>query len=275
MTQTEQLAELAADRLEAIRSRKPLVHHITNNVVTNLTANVTLALGALPVMAPAIEESGEMVRAAGALLLNIGTLDPAQVESMLAAGAVANQCGIPIVLDPVGAGATTLRTEATHRLLRSLRIAIVRGNAGEVGVVAGAGGEVRGVESVGAAGDTVGLARLTASRFGLTAAITGKRDVVSDGRLVGYVDNGHELLRAVTGTGCSATTAVACFAAVEPGGVLAATSALLCMGIAAEVAAEHSGGPGTFVPRWLDALFALDRATIRQRCRAWIEGGEE
>ena len=233
--QTDALAQAIADRLDLIRSRKPLIHHITNNVVTNLTANVTLAIGALPVMAPAIEESGQMVTAAGALVLNIGTLDPAQIESMIVAGKSANGRSVPIVLDPVGAGATNLRTEASHRLLRELKIAIVRGNAGEVGVVAGAGGEVLGVESVGATGDVAGLAKLTASRFGLVAAITGKRDVISDGKRLGYVDNGHALLRSVTGTGCSATTAVACFAAVEPDRVLAATAGLTCIGIAAEI----------------------------------------
>jgi hydroxyethylthiazole kinase len=269
--QTAALAEAIADRLDWIRSRRPLVHHITNNVVTNLTANVTLAIGGLPVMAPAIEESGQMVGAAGALLLNIGTLDPAQIESMVVAGKAANKLGIPIVLDPVGAGATALRTDATHRLLKELKIAIVRGNAGEVGVVAGAGGEVKGVESVGATGDVPALARTTASRFGLVTAITGRRDTISDGKRLGLVDNGHELLRAVTGTGCSATTVVACFAAVEPDGLLAATAALVCVGIAAEIAAEKAGGPGTFVPLWLDALFALDRRTIADRCRAWIE----
>jgi hydroxyethylthiazole kinase len=268
---TPELAAAIADRLDTIRSRKPLVHHITNNVVTNLTANVTLAIGALPVMAPAIEESGQMVGAAGALVLNIGTLDPAQIESMVVAGRAANKLGIPIVLDPVGAGATTLRTDATHRLLRELTIAIVRGNAGEVGVAAGAGGEVKGVESVGAEGDVPGLARVAASRFGLVAAITGKRDTISDGRRLGLVDNGHVLLRAVTGTGCSATTAVACFAAVESDFVLAATAALVCVGIAAEVASEKAGGPGTFVPLWLDALFVLNRQIIADRCRAWIE----
>ncbi len=264
------LADVAG-YLAQVRAKKPLVHHITNNVVTNLTANITLAIGALPVMAPAIEESGQMVAAAGALVLNIGTLDPAQIESMLVAGKAANSLGIPIVLDPVGAGATTLRTDSSHRLMRELKIAILRGNAGEVGVVAGSGGTVRGVESMGAAGDVAILAKASAQRFGLVAAITGKRDTISDGKRLGLVDNGHVLLASVTGTGCSATTAVACFAAVEPDGVLAATAGLVCVGIAAEIAAKKAGGPGTFVPLWIDALFGLDLGTIVERCHAWIE----
>jgi hydroxyethylthiazole kinase len=268
---TSDLAAMVADRLEAIRSRKPLVHHITNMVVMNETANATLAIGALPVMAHAIEEVAEMVGAAGALVLNIGTLTPTIVESMLVAGQRANELGVPVVFDPVGAGATKLRTEAALQILRQVRVAIVRGNAGEVGVVAGAGGEVKGVESMGVRGDVAEIGRALVARFGSTAAITGRRDVVTDGKRTGYVDNGHVMLTTITGTGCTATTMVAAFAAVEPDPVFAATAGLVAFGIAGEVAAAKSAGPGTFQAQLFDALYALDRETITQRCRAWVE----
>jgi len=260
---TASVAALVAERLAAIRERKPLIHHITNLVVMNETANATLAIGALPVMAHAREEVAEMVGIAGALVLNVGTLTPELIDSMAVAGRRANELGVPVVLDPVGAGATRLRTESVARLLRELKVTIVRGNAGEIGVVAGAGGEVRGVESYGAKGDLVEVGRRLAKLYGTTAAISGKRDIIVDGQRVGYCDNGHALLTKITGTGCVATTVIAAFAA---------TAGYAALGIAGEVAAERASGPGTFQPALFDALYALDRATILERCRAWVEG---
>src|SRR6201984_1950414 len=140
--------------LGAIRERKPLVHQITNYVVMNETANATRALGALPVMAHAREEVEEMVAIAGALVLNIGTLSPHWVDAMLAAGRAANARGVPVVLDPVGAGATTYRTETAKRILDEVDVTVLRGNAGEVATLVGVDAEVRGVESIGAGGDS-------------------------------------------------------------------------------------------------------------------------
>src|SRR5436190_13118448 len=136
--------------LAAIREHKPLVHQITNYVVMNETANATLALGALPVMAHAAEEVEEMVALAGALVINIGTLSPHWVEAMLAAGRAANAAGVPVVLDPVGAGATRYRTETARRILGEVDVAVLRGNAGEVAALVGVEAEVRGVESIAA-----------------------------------------------------------------------------------------------------------------------------
>ena len=140
----------AGSSLAAIRERKPLVHQITNYVVMNETANATLALGALPVMAHAPEEVEEMVGLAGALVLNIGTLSRHWVEAMLAAGWAANARGVPVVLDPVGVGATAYRTDTARRILDEVDVAVLRGNAGEVATLVGVAAEVRGVESVGA-----------------------------------------------------------------------------------------------------------------------------
>src|SRR3989440_11514758 len=148
--------------LQAIRERKPLVHQITNYVVMNETANATLALGALPVMAHAPQEVEEMAAAAGALVLNIGTLSEDWIEAMLLAGHAANGAGVPVVLDPVGAGATRYRTETAKRLLDELEIAVVRGNAAEVATLAGREAEIRGVEAIGAADTGADLARAAA-----------------------------------------------------------------------------------------------------------------
>src|SRR3989442_7755010 len=183
--------------LRDLRERKPLVHQITNYVVMNETANATLALGALPVMAHAREEVEEMVSLAGALVINIGTLSPHWVEAMLAAGRAANACNVPVVLDPVGAGATRYRTETAKRILDEVGVAVLRGNQGEVATLVGVQAEVRGVESMGAGSRPGDLARAAAKSLGLVASVTGVVDHISDGDSGLAVANGHELLAAV------------------------------------------------------------------------------
>ncbi|MBX5456377.1 MAG: hydroxyethylthiazole kinase [Thermogemmatispora sp.] len=247
-----------------IRARKPLVHHITNMVVMNDTANVTLAIGALPVMAHAREEVEEMVSLAGALVLNIGTLVPEQIEAMLLAGRRANERQIPIVLDPVGAGATRLRTESALRLLRELHITALRGNASEIGALLGVEGETRGVESISLSEERESVAQRAARQFGCCVTITGARDVISDGRRLAYVENGHPLLASITGSGCMATTLVAAFLAVEPDAWKASIAALVALGLAGELAAQKAAGPGTFRSHLIDAVAALDEETIRR-----------
>ena len=155
----------AGESLRTLRERKPLVHQITNYVVMNETANATLALGALPVMAHAAEEVEEMVGLAGALVLNIGTLSPPWVDAMLLAGRAANARGVPVVLDPVGAGATRYRTETAKRILAEVDVTVLRGNAGEVATLVGAEAEVRGVESIAGGGDPAALARRPRARW--------------------------------------------------------------------------------------------------------------
>src|SRR2546428_4223908 len=179
--------------LREVRERKPLVHQITNYVVMNETANATLALGALPVMAHAREEVEEMLALAGALVLNIGTLSPHWIEAMLLAGKAANEHGVPVVLDPVGAGATRFRTETARRLLGEMKVAVLRGNQGEIATLVGVQAEVRGVESIGVDGEPADLARAAARNLGLVASVTGPIDHVSDGDRALAVANGHPL----------------------------------------------------------------------------------
>jgi hydroxyethylthiazole kinase len=254
--------------LRALREAKPLVHQITNYVVMNETANATLALGALPVMAHAREEVEEMVGLAGALVLNIGTLSERWVEAMLLAGRAANERGIPVVLDPVGAGATRYRTETAKRLLHEIDVAVVRGNAGEVATLVGVEAEVRGVESIGAGGDPAELARAAAGTLRVVASVTGPVDHVSDGRRVLKVANGHELLGRVSGTGCMSTAITGCFVAAKPKEpVEAAAEALAAFGVAGEDAAADAKGPGTFHANLYDALDALDPDSLDARAR--------
>jgi hydroxyethylthiazole kinase len=247
----------AEEALRRISEERPLVHHLTNYVTVNLVANTTLSVGALPVMAHALEEVVEMVSLASALVVNIGTLDPPFIEAALIAGNRANDRGIPVVLDPVGAGATSFRTETAERLLSELSIAAVCGNAGEIATLAGLAAEVRGVESL--AGDPREAATKAARALGVTVAATGETDYVSDGERTLAISNGHPFMGRVVGSGCASTTVVGCFAAVGGGAdrVETVAHALAFFGRAGEVAAEGAGGGGTFEPRLLDALAGL------------------
>jgi hydroxyethylthiazole kinase len=249
--------------LRMVREGKPLVHQITNYVVMNETANVTLALGALPVMAHAREEVEEMVALAGALVLNIGTLSPHWVDAMLAAGKAANARGVPVVLDPVGAGATSYRTDTARRILDEVKVAVLRGNQGEVATLVGVEAEVRGVESIEVGGDPADLARAAARNLGVVASVTGRVDHVSDGASVLSIANGHELLTTVTGTGCMSSAITGCFLAVKREAPLeAAAEALAAFGVAAENAARDARGPGSFHVGLYDALAALEPETL-------------
>jgi hydroxyethylthiazole kinase len=253
--------------LAAIRERKPLVHQITNYVVMNETANATLALGALPVMAHAVQEVEEMARAASALVLNIGTLSDEWIDAMTRAGLAANQAGVPVVLDPVGAGATTYRTETARALVEDLELAVVRGNSAEIATLAGREAEIRGVEAVGG-GAGPELALQAAQALGCVVAATGPIDHVSDGSRVLTIGNGHELLASVTGTGCMSTAVTGCFLAVRPDDPLeAAAEALVAFGVAGEDAASHAAKPGSFHVALYDALYDLDPATLDSRAR--------
>jgi hydroxyethylthiazole kinase len=266
----QELASRAGILLGKIREEKPLIHNITNWVVTNITANAILQVGALPVMAHAREEVEEMVEAAGALVLNIGTLTPQLVDAMFLAGKKANKLGIPVIFDPVGAGATNLRTESAHFLLRELDVNILRGNSGEIGVLAGFGGEVKGVEAISSGGERGEITRLAARQFKTVVALTGPRDYISDGERLVAVDNGHHYLSALTGTGCMATAVVAAFAAVADDYLEAAVAGLAAFGLAAEKAAQHCRGPGSFQAALFDALYHLTPTELEEGAKITV-----
>jgi hydroxyethylthiazole kinase len=257
----------AGASLARLRERRPLIHQITNYVVMNETANATLALGALPVMAHAPEELEEMVAIAGALVINIGTLSAPWVEAMLAAGKAANERGVPVVLDPVGAGATRYRTETARRILGEVNVSVLRGNAGEVATLVGVEAEVRGVESIDAGGDHAELARSAARMLGVVASVTGPIDHVSDGERAAAIANGDPMLATITGTGCMSSAVTGCFLAVAGSHFDAAAEALVAFGVAGEDAARGAKGPGSFHVNLYDALAGLDPATLAGRAR--------
>ncbi|MBB5323073.1 hydroxyethylthiazole kinase [Anoxybacillus tepidamans] len=245
-----------AELLDKVRKANPLVHNITNVVVTNFTANGLLALGASPVMAYAKEEVADMAKIAGALVLNIGTLNETEIEAMLIAGKSANEHGVPVIFDPVGAGATCYRTETARKIIRELNVSIIRGNAAEIANVIGEHWTIKGVDAGEGNGDVVALAKKAAQQLGTVVAITGKDDVVTNGSTTYIIHNGHPLLTKVTGTGCLVTSVIGAFAAVEKNFVHAATSALISYGVAAEMAANEVGeqGPGSFQIAFLNQL---------------------
>ena len=256
-----------AELLSRIRAGRPLIHHITNTVTINDCANVTLCIGAAPVMAEAPEEVGEMVAMADALVLNIGTLSRQQVGAMLCAGRRANACDIPVILDPVGAGATRMRTESARMLLDALHIAVLKGNAGEVGVLAGADAQVRGVDFSGISGDPVSVARAFAEDAGITVVISGATDIVTDGKRVLLVDNGHEMMGRLSGTGCMAASLAGAFAAVAGDYVVSSAAALAAFGIAGEKAAALASGPYSFRTALFDELASLSPDDIVRGAR--------
>jgi hydroxyethylthiazole kinase len=251
---------LARASLERVAASKPLIHQITNVVVTNDSANLTLAFGALPVMAYAPQEVAEMAAISQALVLNIGTLSEDEIAAMLIAGQAAGEKGIPIVLDPVGAGATAFRTESALRLLRDLPITVLRGNRGEIGALVGSG-EVRGVEATGGE-DPRAVAEAARDAFGVTVAVTGPIDVVAGPDRTYLVSNGSPLLAAITGSGCMATATIGIFATAGDDPALQTALGLATYGVAAERAAAGAPGPGTFHARLFDEVAALGTAGV-------------
>ncbi len=266
----EKLARKAAINLKALRAQKPLIHNITNFVVMNFTANALLAFGASPVMAHAPEEVEEMVSFAGALVLNIGTLTHPWVDAMLMAGKKANELGTPIVLDPVGAGATAFRTATAKKLTDTLSISVIRGNASEVLSLAGEDSQTKGVDAVHGVDEAEGAALALSQKLDATLAITGPVDLVTDGKRVLRVFNGHERMGNVTGTGCTATALIGAFLAVDGDSLEATATALATYGLAGEEAASESKGPGSFHPALLDALFNLNSEKLEKKIRIKI-----
>lgn len=267
----QKLAQKAAENLKLLREKKPLIHNITNYVVMNNTANALLACGASPVMAHAVEEVEEMVSFADALVLNIGTLTPYWIDSMLKAGKQANELNIPIILDPVGSGATKFRTDSSKRLLDELSIRVVRGNASEVLSLAHKDSRTKGVDSIHSVDDAANAALTLSRELNTTLAITGAVDLITDGKEVHRVVNGHELMGFVTGTGCTATVIIGAFLAVDDNALTATTTALAYFGLAGEKAATKASAPGSFQVGLLDALYSIEEKQMQKGAKIQIQ----
>ena len=252
-----------------IKKEKPLIHHITNYVTANDCANVVLALGGTPVMADDPNEVEEMVSLASALVLNMGTINERKVESFILAGKKANELGIPIVLDPVGVGATKFRKEAAKRILKEIKISVLRGNMSEIKNIYGIEGITRGVDSTENTldgGREIALA--LAQRLNCVVAITGAVDIISDGLKVYCITNGHEMLCSITGTGCMSSSLIGLCCGVQVEHLYGAIMGVIIMGIAGEKAYEalnNEDGMGSFKVNLMNAISRFSAEDIKKR----------
>ncbi len=243
--------------LALIREKSPLVHNITNYVAMNFSANALLAIGASPVMAHAVEEMDDMVSIASALVINIGTLDAEWVRGMLAAGRAAHRLGKPIVLDPVGAGATPYRTQTAWEIIRECHPTIIRGNGSEIMALVKADVRSKGVDSNASSHTALESAKELALTAGCVVVISGEVDYITDGHTTYTVEGGHPIMTTVTGMGCTSSSLVGACAAVEPNPLVAATAAMAIMSLAGERAAAVARGNGSMQVAFLDELYNL------------------
>jgi hydroxyethylthiazole kinase len=264
--------------LKTVKEKNPLVHHITNYVTVNDCANITLAIGGSPVMAEDINEVRDMVSLASSLVINIGTLNSRSVESMLEAGKRANELNIPVILDPVGAGATPYRTETAKRIIREVKLAVIRGNLSEIKTLYGIKTKTKGVDACESANingneltDEKEMAKAFANELNTVIAITGAVDIITDGKVLYSVENGHKIMAKVTGTGCMVTSLIGSYLGAGDNNLLAALAGVVSMGIAGELAYEgldkNHGGTGTLKVKILDAIYNLSEAEIMKRSK--------
>ena len=271
------IAQKVVELLNRLKNKKPLIHNITNYVTVNDCANILLAIGASPIMADDLKESADITSIASALVINIGTLNERTIESMIASGKKANELNIPIVLDPVGAGASSFRNETTKRILEEIKISVLRGNMSEIKFIAGLESETKGVDASESdlksdSDEGVRVAKSLAKRFNCTVAITGVCDIVSDGEKSVTIENGTKMLSNVTGTGCMTTALVGGYLGAcetKEDLFIAAISGIVSMGICGEIAEERAGniGLGSFHMAIIDAVSNLDEENLLNRSK--------
>lgn len=254
-----------------VRKNVPLVHCITNYVTVNDVANILLACGGSPIMADDINEVADITSISNALVINIGTLNERTIGSMLLAGKTANSNGIPVVLDPVGAGASALRNNTVRSLLSQVKFTVIRGNLSEMSYIAGVNSTTRGVDSsvIDDKNDAVCVANTVAISYGCVAAITGAIDVISDGKNIRKVGNGVALMGKVTGTGCMLSAVIGAYVGANDDNFSATVKAIASMGIAGEIAYDKASsvGTGSYHIAIIDAMSKLDDESIDNKAR--------
>lgn len=260
-------AETIWQNLEKVRKKAPLVHNITNYVVMNSTANALLAIGASPVMAHAIEEVADMTKLAQALVINIGTLSEKWIEAMNLAMKAAKEKGIPIIFDPVGAGATNYRTKTSLEIIHNFKPEIIRGNASEIRALINSDVKTKGVDSIHNSDFALTSAQEMAEKNNCIVVVSGEIDIITNYRRTLYVKNGHHWLPKITGSGCTSTALVAAFCAVNSNFLQAAANAMSVMGISGEIAAKISQGPASLQMNLIDTFFDLTKAKIQEYLR--------
>lgn len=258
--------DIVADELTRLRAGSPLVHVLTNEVVQEITANVLLAAGAAPAMIVADEEVTPFAAISGAVLINVGTLYPARLSAMRGAVAAANAAGVPWTLDPVAVGVLDYRSQACREFLAS-KPAAIRGNASEILALAGFAGGGRGVDSTSGSEAALDAARDLARATGAVVAVTGETDFITDGERTWATPWGHPIMTRVVGTGCALSALVAAFTAQAPDRLNAVAAACAVAGLCGARAAASSRGPGSFKADFLDALYLIEPATLREQAR--------
>jgi len=266
------------EMLSNVREKSPLIHNITNYVTVNDCANILLACGASPIMADDIDEVEEITALCLGLNLNIGTLNQRTIPAMLAAGKKANQLGHPVILDPVGAGASTLRTETAHKLLAEIKFSVIRGNVSEIKTLAKCSGSTKGVDA--AAADkiseeslesVVALAKDFAGKTQSIVAVTGAIDIVTDSNTACCIRNGHADMSRITGTGCQLSAMTTAFVAANPESPLTAAIAAVCtMGLCGEIARKRmtpSDGNASYSKYIIDAVYNLTPEQLERGAR--------
>lgn len=243
--------------LKKIRQEKPLVLNLTNYVTMDFIANGLLSLGASPVMSKAEQEMADLISIARAVIINLGTLDEGFIKLCALACNTANRLHIPLILDPVGVGASRYRTHTSLKFITDFKMAIVRGNASEIMSLAGAAGVTKGVDSTAESTEALASAKFLAENYGVTVAISGKTDVIVDVKQTAQFEHGSALMPRITGTGCLLSAVVGAFHAVENDRFVAAAAATLFYGICGETAAKQAAGPGSFRSAFLDALYTV------------------
>lgn len=270
----QQIKEQLGQLLNTLKEKKPLVHHLTNYVTVNDCANATLAIGASPIMADDIQEVAEITGISSALVINIGTLNQRTIASMIAAGKKANEIGIPVVFDPVGAGASTLRNDTTKAILDAVKPAVIRGNISEIKFIAGVASNTKGVDASDQdassdQNDTMQMAKTLAKQLQCIIAITGATDMITDGNQAVYLNNGHPMLSSVTGTGCLTSSLVGSFCGATDNYFLAAIAGILTTSIAGEIAFAKAGqtGTGSFHIALIDAISQMSPSLFAEKSK--------
>jgi hydroxyethylthiazole kinase len=269
-----EIAIKVGNLLNEVRNKKPLVHNITNYVTVNDCANILLAIGASPIMADDIKEAADITKISSALVINIGTLNDRTIESMIASGKKANELNIPVVFDPVGAGASEFRNATTKRILEEVKISVLRGNMSEIKFISGLESTTKGVDASesdmkSSNDEGVNVAKNLANKFNCTVAITGAIDLISDGEREAILQNGTKMLSNVTGTGCMTSALVGAFCGAGSDYFIAAISGIVSMGISGEIAFEKAGqiGTGSFHIAIIDAISNLNSGIIRNMAK--------
>ena len=266
------------EMLENVKKTAPLIHNITNYVTVNDCANILLACGGSPIMSDDIDEVEEITSICGGLNINIGTLNQRTIPSMLAAGKKANSLGHPVVLDPVGAGASLLRTRTALKLLDEINFAVIRGNVSEIKALARGSGTTKGVDADGSEQITkenteqmTAFAKEFSQKTGAVIVITGATDIVADKNKAFRIYNGHKDMSRVTGTGCQLSAMIAAYVTANPGDTLTAAAAAVCaMGLCGEIAKKRtreSDGNATYRNYIIDAVYNLTPEQLEKEAR--------